>query len=170
ETDAKTAEAGKDSKKKDKKEEPKPAAETKAEVTKVDLDGIQNRVVSLPIGAGNYYSLGATDEGVYYMASATDAPKNKLKFFNLKDKKETDLGEFNNYVISADHKKMLLSKDKDFAVIDLPKDKDFAAIDLPKDKASMDKKVNLSDLKVLVNRKEEWQQIFSEGWRQMRDF
>jgi tricorn protease len=34
----------------------------------------------------------------------------------------------------------------------------------------MDKKVNLSNMKVLVNRKQEWQQIYNEAWRQMRDF
>ena len=158
-TETKTADSGKDSKSKNKKEEPKPATETKPVVTTIDLEGIQNRIVALPISAGSYYSLSATDDGVYYMASATDEPKNKLKFYNLKDKKEVDLGEFNNYLISADHKKMLLSKDKDFAVVDLPKDK-----------ANMDKKVNLSNMKVLVNRKAEWEQIFSEGWRQMRDF
>jgi len=158
-TETKTADAGKDSKSKGKKEEPKPAVEIKPVATVVDLDGIQNRVVALPIGAGNYYSLGATDEGVYYIGSATDDPKGKLKFFNLKDKKETELGEINNYVISADHKKMLLNRDRDFAVVDLPKDK-----------LNMDKKVNLSNMKVLVNRKEEWQQIFNETWRQMRDF
>ena len=158
-TETKTADSSKDSKSKGKKEEPKPATETKPVVTTIDLEGIQNRIVALPVSAGSYYSLSATDDGVYYMASATDAPKNKLKFYNLKDKKEVDLGEFNNYLISADHKKMLLSKDKDFAVVDLPKDK-----------ANMDKKVNLSNMKVLVNRKAEWQQIFSEGWRQMRDF
>jgi tricorn protease len=119
-TETKSADTGKHGSSKDTHADVKPA-EAKPAATVVDLDGIQNRVVALPIGAGNYYSLGATEDGVYYMASATDAPKNTLKFFNLKDKKETSIGEINNYVISADHKKMLVSKDKDFAVIDLPK-------------------------------------------------
>ena len=157
-TDTKTADTSKDKKSKDKKEETKPA-ETKPAATTVDLDGIQNRVVSLPVTAGNYYGLNATADGVYYIANSTDAPKSKLKFYNLKDKKEAELGEYGSYIISADQKKMLLNKGNEFAVIDLPKDK-----------ANMDKKVNLSNMKVLVNRKAEWQQIFQEGWRQMRDF
>jgi len=157
--ETKTTDTAKHTDTKSHKEEAKPAADTKPMMTTIDLEGIQSRVVALPVKAGNYYSLGATDDGVYYMASATDAPKNKLKFFNLKDKKESEIGEFNNFVISADHKKMLLSKDGDYAVVDVPKDK-----------ANMDKKVNLSNMKVLVNRKEEWQQIYNEAWRQMRDF
>ncbi len=154
-----TADAGKEAKSKGKKEEPKPAGEVKNEMTVIDLDGIQSRVAALPVSAGNYYNLGATEDGIYYLASATDDPTNKLKFFNLKDKKETEIGEIDNFILSADHKKMLLHKAKDFAVVDLPKDK-----------LNMDKKVNLGDMKVLVNRKEEWQQIFNEAWRQMRDF
>lgn len=31
-------------------------------------------------------------------------------------------------------------------------------------------KLDLSNLKTTVNRREEWTQIFNETWRQMRDF
>ena len=52
----------------------------------------------------------------------------------------------------------------------LRKGKDFAVVSLPKDKTEMKEKVNLSNMKVLVDRKKEWNQIFDESWRQMRDF
>ena len=55
--------------------------------------------------------------------------------------KETEIGEFNSYVISANLKKMMLSKDGAFAIIDLPKDK-----------ANMDKKVDMSNMKLTVDR------------------
>ena len=135
-----------------------PAPETTPK-TVIDLEGIQDRVVALPIGAGNYYGLNAVEDAVYYIASSTKSPRGILKVYNLKDKKESDIGEFSSYIVSANHKKMLLEKDGSYAIVDLPKDK-----------ANTDKKVDLSNMKVMVDHKKEWAQIFYESWRQMRDF
>ena len=118
-----------------------------------------DRVTALPVTPGNYFALGTTDDMVYYMTNATAAPKTTLKAYNLKDKKEIEIGQFNNYVISADRKKMMLKKDEAFAIIDLPKDK-----------FTMDKKVDLGNMKLMLDRKKEWEQIFNEAWRQMSDF
>ncbi|MEO5906069.1 MAG: protease, partial [Saprospiraceae bacterium] len=97
---------------------------TKTPVTvKVELDGIVDRVTSLPVTPGNYFALGTTEDMIYYMTNATSSPKTTLKAYNLKDKKEVEIGQFNNYIISADRKKMLLKKDDAFAILDLPKDK-----------------------------------------------
>jgi tricorn protease len=141
-----------------KAEEPAKAPAAKP-ATVIDLEGISERVVALPVSAGNYFGLSAVEDAVYYMASSTKSPKAVLKVYNLKDKKETEIGEFNSYIISANQKKMLLSKEGAYAIVDLPKDK-----------ASMDKKVDLSNMKLVVDRKQEWQQIYNESWRQMRDF
>ena len=47
----------------------------------------------------------------------------------------------------------------------------FSILDLPSGKADLaDKQLNLSDLKSKVDRHAEWRQIYSECWRQMRDF
>src|SRR5690606_24435154 len=74
-------------------------------------------------------------------------------------KKESEIGEFSSYVISDNRKKMLLAKDGQYSIVDLPKDK-----------ANTDKKADLSNMKVWLDRKAEWNQIFDEAWRQMRDF
>lgn len=137
----------------------KTAAPAAVPATVIDLEGIQDRVVALPVGRGNYYGITAVDDAVYYLSSSTKSPRSVLKVYNLKDKKETELGEFNSYVISANRKKMMLYKDRAFAIIDLPKDK-----------ANMDKKVDLSNMNLVVDKKKEWEQIFNESWRQMRDF
>jgi tricorn protease len=48
---------------------------------------------------------------------------------------------------------------------------DFAIIDLPGGKLDLgDKKLSLADLKVTLDRRAEWNQIYAECWRQMRDF
>ena len=125
---------------------------------KVDLDGITFRTVALPIDAGIYWGVTAIDDNVYYVKSKR-GDKPTLCFFNLKDKKETELGDYGNYEIAADHKKMLLEKGDKYAVIDLPKSK----IDV-KDY------VDLSNMRIMVDLKTEWNQIFNESWRQMKYF
>jgi len=155
-----------------KKEEPKNGKKGKEEAqpekkddkpavteTKIDWDNIEQRVVALPVGAGNYFGLSAVNDAVYYLNSSTRSPRPTLKVYNLKDEKESEVGDVSRYVISADRKKMLIEKDRTYSIIDLPKDK-----------ANLDKKVDLGQMQVMVDRKAEWTQIFNESWRQMRDF
>ena len=72
----------------------------------------------------------------------------------------------NSYEISADGKKMLVKMKKDYAIIDLPKDK----IELKDEKAGKDFKLKLAGLDMQLDRHAEWNQIYFEAWRQMRDF
>ncbi len=124
----------------------------------IDVDGLSSRIVSLPIDAGDYGAITAVGESVYYFYSSTKTDQT-LKVFDLKDKKESEIGAYTAYVVSADKKKMLLEKDKKFAIVDLPKNK-----------TEVDKHIDLTNLKVAIDRKKEWEQIFNESWRQMRDF
>src|ERR1019366_2850726 len=90
----------------------------------------------------------------------TPPPREKtLLVYNLKDRKETELGEVTAYEITADGKKMLVKVDKEYALIDLPGAK-FEV----KDKLSLD------GLELRIDRHAEWGQIYNECWRQMRDF
>lgn len=125
----------------------------------IDFDGIVDRIIGLPVEAGYYWNLNAIDNYVYYCMSNSSQDKPKLKMYDLKKQKEKDLGDYGSYLISADHKKMVLSTNGKYAIIDLPKGK-----------ITIDGYVDLSEMKVWVNLKEEWQQIFDEVWRQMRDF
>ncbi len=135
-------------------------AEAKAEVTvTIDLDGIVARVVALPINAGSYFNVNAIGDNVYYIKGAERGERPSLMTFNLKDKKETAVGEFNGYEISADQKKMLVTSQGKFAVIDLPKGKTEV-----KDWA------DLSNMKVTPELKAEWSEIYHEAWRQMKYF
>lgn len=145
-------------KKDEKKEEKKDAAKTVQ--VNIDFDGIENRVLSLPIDAANYFGISAITGKVYYMTRKFSDQTTALKVFDLESKKETELsGNVSGYDISLDAKKMV--------VVD--KDR-YAVIDLPSAKIEIKDYVDLSALKITVNRREEWKQIFNESWRQMRDF
>lgn len=138
----------------DKKKEP----EKKISV-KVDAEGIQSRIAALPIAGSSYRNLQAVGDKLYYIRKGTKDEKPALLLYELDKQKETDLGEVNGFEISFDGKKMLVGQTGSYAIIDLPTSK----IDV-KDK------LNLSDMKVALDRKAEWNQIYRECWRQMRDF
>ncbi len=125
----------------------------------VDLDGIQNRILALPVGVGNYSNIRCIGNSVYYVFNSSKIDKASLKLFDLKEKKETDLGNIDGFGTTSNNKKMLVLKDGNKYVIDLPKTK-----------MDLSTAVDLSNMKVYVDRKIEWKQIFEESWRQMRDF
>lgn len=128
--------------------------------TKIDLDGIQNRIVGLPVKPSNYTSIYGMGDKVYYLEQSTE-PGNlgTAKFYDFKKRQETELGSNILFSISSNGKKMLVKQEDKYAVIDLPS----AKLDL-KDFA------DLSGMKVWVDYHKEWKQIFDESWRHMRDF
>ena len=141
----------KDGKKDEKKEE--------GVKVKIDFDGIADRVIELTPDGAAYWGVLATDGGVYYTGFKTGDQRPTMYFYDLKDKKENEVGSFGGYEISGNGKKMLIMDNGKIAVIDLPKNK-----------AKIDEYVDLSKMKIWVDPKMEWQQIFDESWRQMRDF
>ena len=151
------AKAGKEaSKDKDKKkEEAAPAVVT----VKVDSAGLKNRIIALPIEVANYGQVNAVGDTVYYLKRGDRDTALSLKMYSLADLKETDLGAVDAYEISADLKKMLVAKDRSYAIIDLPKGP-----------VKFDEKLDLSGLEVVLDLRQEWAQIFQECWRQMKYF
>jgi len=146
----------KDEKKDDKKDEKK---KDETVVVKVDEDGIISRIIEIPTAPGNYFSLASVGNKIYYIRGTSTSTSPKLFIYDLSERKETECGEVNGFEISADNKKMLVSQSGKYAIIDLPQGK----IDIKEF-------LNLSDIKMDLDRYAEWKQIFNESWRQMRDF
>jgi tricorn protease len=138
----------------------KSSSKTKKEdiLLKVDIEGISDRIIALPVEQGSYYGIRALKDKLYYVYAKRNH-KPALKLFDLKKKEEKSLGEYSSYRISQDEKKMLIRKGSDFYLINTPADK-----------ISLKKNVDLSGMQVMVDKKAEWTQIFNEAWRQMRDF
>jgi tricorn protease len=155
-------------KKKDGKDEKK-----KPVVVKVDPEGLQNRIDAFSITPGNYSDLRMVDDRLFYLRRTVaddkeddnedggDRDRNAhLCVYSLEDRKETVLGDVNSYEITADGKKMLVKIKKDYAIIDLPKEK----------LETKDHELKLTGLDMQLDRHAEWNQIYFEAWRQMRDF
>ncbi|GAB4340171.1 MAG: S41 family peptidase [Calditrichia bacterium] len=133
--------------------------ELAAPLVNVDKEGISDRIVALPVQAAHYRNLTSVKDVLYYIRNGSKDEKPRLLSYNLKEKKESDLGQVNGFEISADQKKMLISQDRKYAIIDLP-------ISQIKPTDWLD----LSGMEMWVDRRAEWKQIFNEAWRQMRDF
>ncbi|MFZ0389900.1 MAG: PDZ domain-containing protein, partial [Calditrichia bacterium] len=141
------------------KEKKESDQQKKSPPMEVDPQNLKDRIAAFPIPAARYRNIGSAGDQVYYIRSGLKEEKPVLEMFDLKEKKEKELGQINGYEISADHKKMLVGKNGSYAIIDLPKS--LVEIKEPLDLSNMD---------VKLNREAEWQQIFEESWRQMREF
>jgi tricorn protease len=126
---------------------------------KIDKDGIQNRILEVPVEASNYGNIYALKGKIYYNKYNPQTRSSSINVFDLKEEKETTLGEKMRFTISPNNNKMLVNKGKNWAIIDLPTKK-----------IEMKETLDLSDMKVKVDHKKEWRQIFNESWRQYRDF
>ncbi len=134
------------------------AAEDNGNVVKVDKEGIGERIVQLPVSAGSYSLVYAPAGKLYYATGNGRNPRN-IKLYDFNTKKTSDIGEGISLTVSANGKKALVREGARYAVVDLPNGK-----------VSPDQWIDLSDMKVLVDYSEEWQQIFDETWRVYRDF
>ncbi len=139
--------------------EEKKDKEAEDDNVEIDFDGIMERIIHIPTEAGNYGRINAIGDKVYYVKYSAKKGKVGFYLYDMDKKKETKLGDFGNYVLSANQKKILVSSRGKYAIIDLPssplKIKDY---------------MDISNMKVWVDMQAEWQQIFDEAWRQMGDF
>lgn len=157
--------ADKDKDKKDKKgsENDKP----KTVQTVIDFEGLDLRILNLPIPMGNYSSLQVGTEGnIYYLEapanSGTFDRETQLHKFDLKKRKDAVImNGVNAYWISADKKKILyLNFSSQMAAIT-------ALADTIKPGEGV---LNLANIRVLIDPPKEWVQIFYEAWRINRDY
>ena len=155
----KSKDAGKDATKDTDKDKSKDEAGT---AVKVDWDGIGQRIGVLPVPPSGYSGLAAVGERLYYTRHGLRDERGRMFMFELdKDKlKETELGEVSGYALAADGKKMLIHAN----------DGGYGIIDVPTGRIEIKDRLDLSDLKVDLDRRAEWSQIYKECWRQMRDF
>ncbi len=156
--EVKIKEAAKPAEKKEGGDAEKKAAKTEL-VLKVDPEGIKDRIAELPIVGAVYRHMASVGDKLYYMRYRTKDERPKFMLYELDKQKETELGEVGGYEISADGKKVLIAQQGSYAIIDLP-----AA------KFEIRDHLNLSDMKMKLDRTAEWTQIYNECWRQMRDF
>ncbi|MFZ2323868.1 MAG: PDZ domain-containing protein, partial [Ignavibacteriaceae bacterium] len=143
--------------KKDEKKE-----ESKSKETKIDFAGFEDRVVILPPAAGNYAGLTAVSGKIIYhhLPNTGSADKKKsIVYYDLDKREEKNIvDDADAFQVSADGKKILLSKQRSFFIVDVAPDQ------------KTDKKLPTNQLEMTVVPRYEWKQIFNDVWRFERDF
>jgi tricorn protease len=143
-------------------------AEKKVVQTKIDLKGLDQRIVALPVPARDYYALQAAENRLFYLEMLPgqgvldEQPHLDLMVYDLKERKEEFFrGDVLGYWVSADGKKLL------YRVKGEPK---FAVVGVEKKPDPKEGMLNLDALEVYVDPRAEWSQIFREAYRIHRDF
>ena len=143
------------------KEEPKPTTDKPKEETSVmiDFENIDRRTIPLPMPKRNYGTILAGPSGTAFVLEFVPNKPSVLHKFTLESKEAkefaTGLGAIS---ISQDGKKMLANGMGSWRVINTGGPN------------GSDAKVLKTDLRMQLDRSQEWKQIFEETWRYERDY
>jgi tricorn protease len=160
--DKESKETKEEGEKKDSKEA-KDKKNSKEVIVEIDLDGLAGRLHEVPVGAGNYRNLVATEKHLLWSKYDTSFErKNHLQQMEIKNespKAKTIIEDVRSFELSMDRKKLLVRKGENLYVLDSTADK-----------IDEEKKVNLGGWTFVINPRDEWRQMFTESWRLMRDY
>jgi tricorn protease len=127
----------------------------------IDFEGMDTRIVHIPLKAGDYSQLGSPKAGdILYVSRSAEPPQvSKLFRYDLKERKESEVMELDEYQLTHDGKKMLYNKGETWGISEAGK-KPEAGKGL----------VITSAMDVKIDPTAEWKQIFDEAWRINRDY
>lgn len=147
-------------------------------VVKIVWDGLPDRIIELPVDAGNLGGLEAIEGKLYYVSAPNTGwnepdvgeedhgPKATLHLFDIKKTKDSEVVHgVQGYALSLDLKKLVVKKKDGFVVMDAGADKEPEA-----EKDDKEAGLHLDEWIYDVDPRFEWKQIFNEAWRLQRDF
>jgi tricorn protease len=135
------------------------ATDKKAQVFSIDWDGIQDRIVDLPIRAGQFMDLNIGKDNAIYYIDYTNGNGGALHKYDLKKRNDQEVTDLSWYLLSADKKKMLYIKGGNWWVVDAGGKPEPGKGPVP-----------IGDIQVKVDPAAEWADIFDEAWRVSRDY
>ena len=141
------------------KKDTAPPSEKKSTSLAIDWDGIQNRIIDLPIPAGNYNQLGMGKEGELLYVANDDNGSGVMHKYDINKRKDNEVMPMNGYILSADGKKMLYANSGKWFTS--------GAGEKGEPGKGM---LNVESIEIKIEPKEEWPQIFDEAWRVNRDY
>jgi tricorn protease len=159
--------------KQDKKDTDKDKSKEKPPEFRIDLDGLEQRIVALPTDAGIIQTYYVAKGFIYYsttpihgLSGPIPGETSAVQVYDLKERKSKTLIEgVEHFALSFDGSKLLYDSGEG----------DNHKYGIIEAKAEPQKKVgegalNLSDMRVELDPPAEWKQMFNEVWRQERDY
>lgn len=127
----------------------------------IDTEGLQDRIVNVPVRPGNYSDLGIAEAGeiLYIVRPVIRSESSKLHKYVIKDRKDEEVMELDGYRLSADRKKMFYNKGETYGTT--------AAGKKPEAGKGI---LNTGAITIKIDPQAEWPQIFDEAWRINRDY
>lgn len=147
---------------KDKKEEKSKKDKTEPEeAIVIDWDGIFNRIIDVPIDPGMYSNLASPEDGkLFYISrkphSGYGEPQS-LMVYDFEKREDKEIMEANEFQIAANGKKLLFRKGRAWGIAEVGKKPENGML-------------NIKDIEIKIDPKEEWSNIFNEAWRVNRDY
>lgn len=143
-------------------EKKEPAKKAGGNAVDIDFDGMEARMVILPVSAGNYSNLSAVKGKLIYMKypnTGESDGKSSLRYFDTDKREEkTIMDGANGYERSADGNKLLVLRGGTAAVIS------------PAENQKFDKPIRTAEMRAMVDPAKEWKQLFMDTWRLERDY
>jgi tricorn protease len=126
---------------------------------RIDFEGLQYRILDLPVQPGTLANLQVGAAGqIYYLRTSGGATS--LNRYDLNTRKnDTLLPAVNDYVVSGDGKKLLYRNGTAWSIV-------------PTTRAIQpsEGRIGADAIEVRIDPKAEWKQIFDEAWRINRDY
>ncbi len=158
------------------------AGETKSpkkpEPVVIDRDGLNLRIIDLPIRPAEISNLQAGGAGQLFFERAADG-KTSVQRFDFKDRKtESIVPDVDDYLVSFDGRKILFSE-RESPQSESPRKVSWSIVASSGKKADVkegpggkpsDGKLKLDAIQVRVDPRAEWPEIFDEAWRVNRDY
>lgn len=151
-----------DKKTEDKKDDKKDATkDSKAKLPAIQFDGLAERLFEVPLAAGNYRHLQTDGKRLYVLDG------NELKTLSIDNtgpKAETFATDVAEFELSQEGKKLFYRRGND-------DNRELLIVEAgAKAPADLSKAiVRLNDWNLLINPRDEWQQMFADTWRNHRD-
>ncbi|MGA2980266.1 MAG: PDZ domain-containing protein [Terriglobales bacterium] len=164
------------SKKEEKSATEEKSAETETKeppkVFKIDLEGIQDRIVALAVPPAVIHALDASKDAIYYstapiqgLSGPIPGESRAIHAYDLKERKDKVLLEgADHFALSHDGSKLLYRAEENGPVGII----DTKPPDAPHKVG--DGALKLDGMRVEADPPQEWKQIFNEVWRQERDY
>ena len=137
--------------------------ESDVEAVEIDLDGIESRLVLLPPAAGNYSDLAAVSGKLLYVhhprAGAPDDASSDLMMWDLEEREsKTVLAGVEGYDLAAGGDKLLVTDGNRWGIVGVAPDQ------------KIEDALRVGEMRMTVNPRAEWRQVFTDAWRYERDF
>ena len=143
----------------------KPADKPAAKPFRIDFEGLEYRILDLPIPAGELSSLQVGSAGQIYYLKTVDNTTSLNRYDLNARKNETVVPSVTvapnilSYVVSADAKKLLYRSGPNWSIV-------------PTNRAIQpaEGRIAVDSIDVRIDPQAEWKQIFDEAWRINRDY